>query len=136
MIRDLFIPLAELLFWFTGGELLMNTVWFLVWVIAGAVIMVLPLWFGVELSRRSNPLKWIPQTAFLVMFFPMLLVITSPGIIQGQLVEECLPIQTQTVSTDLVDDIEIRIRHCRFKANYYDEEFGEWQVTWAVDRHQ
>jgi hypothetical protein len=135
VIRDLFVPLAELLFWFTGGELLLNTVWFFLWVIGGAVIMVLPLWLGIELSKRGNRLKWIPQTLFLVLFFPVLLLITSPGIIQGQMMEECLPIQTQTVNTELVSNIEVRIRHCRFKANFYDEEFGEWKA-WAVDRHQ
>lgn len=135
MIRDLFVPVAELLFWFTGGELLLNTVWFFVWVVGGAVVMVLPLWFGIELSKRGNSLKWIPQTLFLVLFFPILLLITSPGIIQGQMMEECLPIQTQTVNTELVNDVEVHIRHCRFKANFYDAEFGEWKA-WAVDRHQ
>ncbi len=135
MIRDIFVSLAELLFWFTGGELLLNTWWFLVWVVGGAVIMVLPLWFGMSLARKGNNLKWVPGLAFIIGFFPALLIITSPGIIQGQLVEECLPVQTQTVSTDLVNDIEVRIRHCRFKANYYDENYGEWRA-WAVDRHQ
>jgi hypothetical protein len=135
MIRDIFIPLAELLFWFTGGELLMNTVWFLVWVVGGAVIMVLPLWFGMSLARQNNRLKWVPGLAFIVGFFPALLILTSPGIIQGQLMEECLPIQTVTVDTDLVKSVEVRIRHCRFKANYYDEEFGEWRA-WAVDKRQ
>lgn len=135
MIRDIFIPLAELLFWLTGGEMLLNTWWFLAWVVGGAVIMVLPLWFGMSLARQNNRLKWVPGLAFIVGFFPMLLLITSPGIIQGQLMEECLPIQTVTVDTDLVNGVEVRIRHCRFKANYYDEEFGEWRA-WAVDKRQ
>ena len=135
MIRDIFIPLAELLFWFTGGEMLLNTWWFLAWVVGGAVIMVLPLWFGMSLARQNNRLKWVPGLAFIVGFFPTLLLVTSPGIIQGQLMEECLPIQTVTVDTDLVKRVEVRIRHCRFKANYYDEEFGEWKA-WAVDKRQ
>jgi len=135
MIRDIFIPLAELLFWFTGGELLMNTVWFLVWVVGGAVIMVLPLWFGMSLARQNNRLKWVPGLAFIVGFFPALLILISPGIIQPSLMEECLPIETVTVNTALVNDIEVRIRHCRFKANYYDENYGEWRA-WAVDKRQ
>jgi hypothetical protein len=134
MIRDLLIPLSELLFWFTGGELLLNTVWFFVWVIVGAVIMVAPIWLSFNLAKRGDRRAPIPGTIFLITFFPMLLVITSPGIIQTSLMEECLPIETVTVNTALVNDIEVRIRHCRFKANYYDENYGEWQA-WAVDRN-
>lgn len=131
MIRDLLIPLSELLFWFTGGELLINTLWMFVWVIAGAMIMLTPLWLAIHTGK---PAGWLPMTVFIVSFFPMLLVITSPGIIQPSLMEECLPIETVTVNTALVNDIEVRIRHCRFKANYYDENYGEWQA-WAVDRN-
>ena len=135
MIRDLFVPVAEMLFWFTGGEMLVNTVWIFVWVVGGAFLVTLPLWLGMRLARRGSNLKWIPSTLFLVGFFPALLLITSPGIIQADLMEECLPVQTVTVDTEQVKGIEVRVRQCRFKANYYDKNYGEWQA-WAVDRRQ
>ena len=135
MIRDLFVPLSELLFWFTGGVPLINTPWFLAWAVAGAVIMAAPMWFAIGLAHRRSPLKWLPGAAFVVAFFPMLLVITSPGIIQPQMLEECLPAQTVTVDTDLAKGIKLSVRHCRSKENFYDENFGEWQA-WAVDRRQ
>jgi hypothetical protein len=129
MLRDFFIPLAEMLFWFTGGELLINSLWMFVWVIGGAFVMVIPLWYAI---RTGKPAGWVPMAVFVVSFFPMLLVITSPGIIQTQLMEECLPVQTVSVNTDLVKNIDISVRHCRYKTNFYDENFGPWQAR-AVD---
>lgn len=126
MLRDLFIPLSELLFWFTGGVPLMNTLWFFVWVIGGAMIMSSPVFLAFRLLNQGNRFAWIPGTVFVVTFFPALLVITSPGIIQNDLMKECLPVQTVTVDTDLVDDVKVDIRHCRAKANYYDENYGPW----------
>ena len=126
MIRELLIPLSELLFWFTGGVPLMNSLWFFVWVIVGAVVTASPMFLAMRLIQRGNRLGWIPGTVFLVTFFPMLTVITSPGIIQNDLIKECLPIETVTVDTDLVKDFEIDLRHCRAKANYYDKNYGPW----------
>jgi hypothetical protein len=90
--------------------------------------MVAPIWIGMQLAWRGSNLKWIPGAFFGVTFFPFLLLLTSPGIIQADLMEECLPVQTVTVDTDLVKSVEVRIRHCRFKENFYDENFGEWRV--------
>lgn len=131
MIRDLFIPLAELLFWFTDGEPLLNTLWFFVWVIGGAVIIASPMWLSFYLLRQNNRLAWVPGTVFVVTFFPALLVIVLPGIIQNDLIKECLPVQTVIVDTDLVDDVKVDIRHCRAKDNYYDENYGPWEAFTA-----
>ena len=133
MIRDLFVPVAEMLFWFTGGEMLVNTVWIFVWIIGGTVLLLIP--FYLAFSAGRNRVRSLPAIVFLVCFFPVLLLITSPGIIQTQILEECLPDQTVTADTEQVKGIEVRVRQCRFKANFYDENFGEWQV-WAVDKRQ
>lgn len=69
MLREFFVPVSEMLFWFTGGELLINTWWFLVWVIGGSVVMVIPLWYGLNRSRRPNTL---PALIFLIGFFSYL----------------------------------------------------------------
>jgi hypothetical protein len=128
MMRDYFIPLSELLFWFTDGELLVNTPWFFVWLFVGALVTVTPVWAAMQFGRRGSALAWIPGVVFLIAFFPMLIVITAPGIVQMDFLEECLPVQTVTVDTDLVESLEVRVRHCRFKDNRYDNNYGSWQA--------
>jgi hypothetical protein len=126
MIRDFFVPLAELLFWLTGGDLLFNTLWVLVWVALCAIIIALPLVFAMRGGRITHSL---PGFLFLIMFFPMVLVAVSPGIVQMNMISECLPAETHTVMTSQAVSEEIRVRHCRYKKNYYSEKYGEWKVT-------
>ena len=124
MIRDLFMPLAEGLFWLMNGEPLINTWWFFVWVIGGAVLMCVPFWFAISVGR--NRIRSLPALVFVVSFFPMLLLIVSPGILQMDLMQEC-----QTVTAELTVDgkvTELPIRQCRVKTNFYDTEYGEWKT--------
>jgi len=33
------------------------------------------------------------------------------------------------VDGEVTEQSEINIRQCRYKENYYDEEYGEWQIV-------
>jgi hypothetical protein len=125
MIRELFIPVAEALFWLTGGELLINTFWFFLWVIGGAVLMVIPFYLAL-ITARNKSTSW-PALVFIIGFFPTLLLITSPGIIQAQLMEECR-IASAEVTIEGVTETQT-IRLCRFKDNFYDTEYGPWKQS-------
>lgn len=125
MIRELLIPVSEALFWFTGGELLINTLWFFLWAFGGAILMVIPLY----LAMRSNNLRatsW-PSLIFIIGFFPTLILITSPGVIQPSLIEECRAVSAE-VTIEGVTEIQ-QIRQCRYKENFYDTEYGPWKQT-------
>jgi hypothetical protein len=127
MIRDFFITLAEALFWFTGGEPLATTVWFLVWVFGGALIMTTPTWVTLHQAIAKSPYKWISGVISFVVFFTMLMTIIGTPLMQIQMMEECLPVETQTVANEQGFSTEVRVRQCRFKDNFYGE-FGEWQL--------
>lgn len=124
MIRDLFIPISEFLFWLMNGEPLINSWWFFVWALGGAALMSAPFWFAISLGR--NRIQSLPALVFIVTFFPMLMLIISPGIIQVDLMQEC-----RTVSAELTVNgkvTELPVRQCRVKANFYDTEYGEWKT--------
>lgn len=121
MLREFFVPVSEMLFWFTGGELLINTWWFLVWVIGGSVVMVIPLCYAIHRSKRA---MW-PGFIFLIAFFPTLLLITSPGIIQMDMIQECRVVEA-TVTIEGNTEVK-NVKQCRVKANYYDTVYGEWK---------
>lgn len=123
MIRELFIPVSEALFWLTGGELLVNTLWFFLWVVGGAVLMVIPLYIAIRLNNYKST-SW-PSLVFIIGFFPTILLIASPGIIQMSLIEECRMVSAQ-VTIEGVTDTQ-KILQCRAKENYYDTEYGPWK---------
>jgi hypothetical protein len=127
MIRDFYITLAEALFWFTGGEPLLNSAWFLVWVFGGALILTMPAWVPLFLATVKSSYKWISVVIYIVVFFPTLMTIIGPPLMQIQMMEECLPVETQTVANEQGFSTEVRVRQCRFKDNFYGE-FGEWQL--------
>jgi hypothetical protein len=126
MLRELFIPVAEALFWLTGGELLINTLWFIPWVLFWAFIMALPI-FYVTLIKRSGSMPSWPGLMFLIGFFPGLLMATSPGIIQMDLMQECRTVSAEVTIEGTTETQNVRL--CRVKENFYDTEYGPWKQT-------
>jgi hypothetical protein len=124
MIREIMATLSEFFFWVLGGVPLMNTLWFLPYVVVLALIMVIPFYFAI--THGKNRTNSLPSIVFLVSFFPILLIGIGPPIIQVQMLQECETVQ-QVVSTDKVDKHVIDIRQCRLKDNYYGE-FGDWKI--------
>jgi hypothetical protein len=125
MLRDLFIPVYEALFWFTGGELLVNTFWLLPWVFGGTILMVAPLFLIISKVKSSTALAYVIS---IIWFFPMLMLIVSVGAIQHTLIEECRMVSAE-VTIEGVAETQ-NIRQCRHKENFYDTEYGPWrQVT-------
>lgn len=124
MIRDLIVSIAEILFSMTGGEMLMNTLWFFPWILIWALLMSLPMFYVTRCKWTGRAPGW-PALAFMIMFFPCLLMATGPGIVQAQMMQEC-ETTAVPVSTDRVDQT-ISVQQCRYKSNYYGE-FGPWQV--------
>lgn len=125
MLRELFIPISELLFWFTGGELLANSLWFVVWVFGGTILMLIPFYLAIKVGK--NKINTLPALVFILSFFPMLLIITSPAIIQMQMVEECRIVSAE-VTIEGVTEARA-IRQCRMKENFYDTEYGPWKKS-------
>lgn len=123
MLRELFIPISEALFWFTGGELLINSLWFLVWVFGGTILMLIPLYLAIKVGK--NRINTLPALVFLISFFPALLLMVSPGIIQTQLIQECRVVSAE-VTIEGVTETQ-QIRQCRMKENFYDTEYGPWK---------
>lgn len=125
MIRDSMIWISEILFYLTNGVPMANTLWFFVWVALGTILMVIPCYFAISVGR--NKVNSLPALVFLFSFFPLLFLIIGPPLLQLQMVSECETV-TVDVATDRVENHTIRLRHCRFKDNYYGE-FGEWQLS-------
>lgn len=124
MIRELLIPISEALFWFTGGEMLINTLWFLAWVPGMAVLLMgIPLYLAV--TKQGGKAKSLPALVFIIGFFPSLILIVSPGPIQASLMEECRTV-TAEITIEGVTETE-QIRQCRYKENFYDTEYGPWK---------
>lgn len=123
MLRELFVPIAEALFWLTNGELLLNTLWFLPWVLSGTILMLIPFYLAIKVGKnKSNTLQAL---VFIVSFFPMLLLIVSPGIVQMQMIQECRDVSAE-VTIEGVTETQ-NVRQCRAKENYYDTEYGPWK---------
>jgi len=118
MIRDVLLAVNEALFWVQGGEMLINTPWFFVWVIVGCCLMLLPLWL-VASGKITSRYWHVPVTV--VWMSGLLFIVISPGAVQMQLMQECRDIQTE------VKGQTIDLRECRHKENYY-EDFGDWKV--------
>lgn len=124
MIRELLIPVSEALFWLTGGEMLINTLWFLAWVPGMAVLLMgIPLYLA--MTNHSGKAKSLPALVFIIGFFPSLILIVSPGPIQASLMEECRTV-TAEITIEGVTETE-QIRQCRYKENFYDTEYGPWK---------
>ena len=123
MLRELFIPISEALFWFTGGVLLVNTLWFFVWVLVGAVLMFIPFFLAVYVGK--NKINTLPAIVFIITFFPMLMLVISPGIVQLGMIEECRTVEAQVTIEGVTETREVR--QCRAKENYYDTEYGPWK---------
>lgn len=120
-MREFFVPVSEMLFWFTGGELLINTWWIFVWVLAGSLVMVIPLWYTIQCSKRPNS---VPGFIFIIGFFPTLFLVVSPGIIQMDMIQECRYVEA---AITIEGNTEIKkVKQCRSKTNYYDDNYGEW----------
>lgn len=124
MIRELLIPVSEALFWLTGGEMLINTLWFLAWVPGMAVLLMgIPLYLA--MTKNKGKARSLPAIVFIIGFFPSLILIVSPGPIQASLMEECRTV-TAEITIEGVTETE-QIRQCRFKDNFYDTEYGPWK---------
>ena len=128
MFREFLVWISETLFNLLGGEPLANTIWIIPWVFGGTLLFALPLLYPLY-TRNPRHFKFAPFV-FIIIFFPGMVILISPGAIQGQLMTEC---RDNTASLQIfVDDKlsetdEITIKQCRYKDNYYGE-FGEWEL--------
>lgn len=123
MLRELFIPISEFLFWLTNGELLINSLWFIPWVFGGTILMLIPFYLAIKVGK--NKINTLPALTFVISFFPMLLLITSPGIVQMSLIEECRIVSAEVTIEGITETKQIR--QCRIKENFYDTEYGPWK---------
>lgn len=125
MLRELFIPISEALFWFTNGELLINTLWFFPWVLVGTILMLIPFYLAIKVGKNKS--NTLPALVFIISFFPMLLLIVSPGIIQMQMIQECRTVSAEVTIEGATETQNVR--QCRMKENFYDVEYGPWKQT-------
>jgi hypothetical protein len=125
MFRDTIIWISEVLFYLLNGEPLLNTIWIFVWIFGGTVILLIPYYLAFSVGK--NKARSFPAIVFLVSFFPILLLIMGPPIVQAQMISECENI-TVTVNTDRVELHTVEMRQCRAKENFYGE-FGEWRIV-------
>ena len=123
MLREFFVPIAEALFWFTNGELLINSLWFIPWVLGGTILMLIPFYLAIKVGK--NKINTLPALVFIISFFPMLLLITSPGIVQMSLIEECRIVSAEVTIEGITETKQIL--QCRIKENFYDTEYGPWK---------
>lgn len=123
MLREFFVPISEALFWFTGGELLVNSIWFIVWVFGGTILMLIPFYLAIKVGK--NKINTLPALVFILGFLPMLLLIVSPAIIQMQMIQECRIVSAEVKIEGVTETREIR--QCRMKENFYDTEYGPWK---------
>lgn len=135
MIRETLLWISETLFYLTGGIPLLNTIWFIPWVIIGSVIMAFPLLY--PLCFRQRLLKF-GRLIFIIAFWPVMTIVISPGVIQGQLKHECKTIEGEVFANaymngEKIEPQPVTIRQCRYKENYY-EEFGEWKIRGVTQK--
>lgn len=127
MIRDFIVWISERLFYIQGGEMLVNTPWIAAWILFWSLVIVAPMVYWTH--KHPHPIA-IP--AFLIMFFPGLFMAIGPGIIQQQMMSECRDTVSELniiVDGELYEQTEINITQCRYKENYYSEEYGEWHIV-------
>jgi hypothetical protein len=129
MIRDFLVPVAEVLFWLTGGVQLADTVWVFVWVVVGSLLTAAPALLAVNFgNNRANS---FPAVVFLISFFPLLMLAIGPPLVQHAMLNECrtmpvdISIDGRTETTD--------VKQCRSKGNFYDTEFGEWRTVSLIN---
>jgi hypothetical protein len=124
MIHDTIAWVAEAMFYVMNGVALMNTPWIFVWIVAGAVTLVIPLYFAIADVRR---VRYLPALVGMVSFFPIILLMMGPPLAQINMMQECETVSV-TISTDRIVNQTAELRQCRFKDNYYND-FGVWQVV-------
>jgi len=122
MFHDTMIWISEVLFFLLNGEPLINTPWVFVWRGFWILVMVLPLWYAVNIRQTHRSMF-----AAMAMFFLGLVMAIGPNIVQLQMLSECETVEV-AVSTDLVELHTVEMRQCRAKENFYGE-FGEWRIV-------
>lgn len=130
MIRETLLWINETLFYLTGGIPLLNTIWFIPWVVGGTLILAIPILYPIW-TRNTKLLKFGPLI-FIISFMPIMTIVISPSVIQGQLMHECKSIEGEVFTNAYMNGKKIEpqpvtIRQCRYKENYY-EDFGEWEI--------
>lgn len=121
MIYDINIWIAEALFHLMGGIALLNSLWILVWIVVGTVTLLIPFYLSISAGRGR--LSLLPALVFMITFFPILIVMMGPPIIQVRMLEEC---ETVTIDLEQIGLETVSVQQCRTKDNYYGE-FGPWQ---------
>lgn len=127
MFREFMLWMSETIFYIQGGVMLINTPWIFVWVFFWSLVMTLPMFYVFNVK----PSTWAP-IAFMVMFFPSLMMAIGPGIVQVQMMQECKTVENEStrvyLNGELVDIGPLNVRICRYKDNFYGD-FGEWKTV-------
>jgi hypothetical protein len=122
MIRDVLNTFAELLFWLTSGQPLVDSFWSLVWFIVIPIFFLgFPFWFAIH-----GPLKLFNGFSIIIGFFPVLLFTIGVPLHQVTMLMQCENHSVTVVVSDTIQEMDFR--RCRKRANYYDAEYGEWRI--------
>ena len=124
MIRDTLLWVSEALFWALDGQKLIDTVWFIPWVVVGAVLMVLMYVIGQFIAEVYESMF---GSVITLCILPLMLIILSPIGMQERLMSECEIFETE-VASELSGTNTLELKQCRYKDNYYGD-FGEWNVV-------
>jgi hypothetical protein len=120
-MMDYYIAVAEILFKLTNGVMLIDTIWFLPYVILLSCIIIIPLYiYFYKLSSETY--------VFLLFcgFGIVILIGVGPIAFQTSSMIECNKTEA-IISTPNVQNATIMVNECRYKKNYY-EDFGEWEI--------
>jgi hypothetical protein len=124
MFYDFFASIAEILFVFTGGILFIETFWFFLWVFSLVFVFVLTIPFWFAFNTRTGQVRAKYAFTSMLMFFPILMLIMGPPVIQLNMMSECKIVSAEII---IEGNSSVRdVRMCRVKENFYDAEFGEW----------
>lgn len=122
MLHDFTVLLSEMLFWLTGGELLINSLWVFVYLAGSAIVMLLMV---VYLTRYVNA-----YIVLIMLLISLSFIVINPPLHQMNMITECLPWETINITSTSPDVTkEVQIRKCRYKNNYYDNDYGEWKIS-------
>jgi hypothetical protein len=122
MIRDVLHTFAEMMFWVTDGQLLIDTPWTLVWFIVIPISLLgFPLWFAMH-----GPFRLFNGFSFMVGFFPVLLFTMGVPLIQVTMITQCENHSVTVVVNDTTQEMDMR--RCRNRENYYNTQYGEWRI--------
>jgi hypothetical protein len=116
MIHDAITWVAEAMFYLMNGEPVLNTIWILVWIFGGTVLLLIPFYLVIAWGRAVG----------VVSFFPILMLMMGPPLAQIAMMEECETVSV-TIDTDRIVYQTVELLQCRFKDNYYND-FGAWQI--------